>query len=70
MLGNVESTIYAFSTNKWPQMWPPKQIEWATGNPLLDSTRDNLIPVIQSLQKSGVELYSTCRQQQFLVFNQ
>src|SRR5215472_8126597 len=41
MLGNVESRIYAFSTNKWPQMWPQKQIEWATGNPSLDSTRDN-----------------------------
>src|SRR5215472_15561957 len=37
MLGNVESTIYAFSTNKWPQMWPQEQIEWATGNLLLDS---------------------------------
>ena len=32
MLGNVESTIYAFSTNKWPQLWPQKQIEWASGN--------------------------------------
>jgi hypothetical protein len=32
MLGNIESTIYAVSTNKWPQMWPQKQIEWATGN--------------------------------------
>jgi hypothetical protein len=41
MLGNVESTIYAFSTNKWPQMWPQEQIEWATGNLLLDS-RDRL----------------------------
>ena len=52
MLGNVESTIYAFSTNKWPQMWPQKQIEWATGNPLLDSTRDNT-PTSYSIVAEG-----------------
>src|SRR6516162_5221275 len=28
MLGNVESTIYAFSTNKWPQMWPHRVSDW------------------------------------------
>ena len=28
MLGNVESTVYAFSTNKWPQMWPHRVSDW------------------------------------------
>jgi len=52
MLGNVESTIYAFSTNKWPQTWPQEQIEWATGNLLLDS-RDRFRERSESYQSVG-----------------
>src|SRR6516162_767588 len=28
MLGNAESTVYSFSTNKWPQMWPHRVSDW------------------------------------------